>query len=121
MNSQVPAHLLFTPSLIHEPFNETLRQNGLRLRPLACDDYEKGFLTALSHLTTVGEVTKGRWLGRFNSAHLIYSQSCVERYQYMKAHNHEYFVIVVEDERKGRIAASGTMSSLLQTLFSITD
>jgi glucosamine-phosphate N-acetyltransferase len=33
----------------------------------------------------------------------------LERFNYMKSHNHEYFTIVIEDKTKQRIAAAGTV------------
>ncbi len=36
------------------------------------------------------------------------SQS-VDRYNYLKAHNHEYFTIVIEDTKKEKIVGAGTL------------
>ena len=58
-------HLLFETSLISTELQATLPAN-IKLRPLGEDDYEKGFLDTLSHLTSVGnDNTKGKWLGTF--------------------------------------------------------
>ncbi|KAI8803471.1 acyl-CoA N-acyltransferase [Cladochytrium replicatum] len=45
-------------------------------------------------LTTVGALSKGQF---------------IERYSYLKAHNHEYFIIVIEDTKKSKIAGAGTI------------
>jgi len=88
------SHLLFSQSLIVSQLQAQLPSH-LLLRPLSENDYEKGFLTALSHLTSVGDnFHKGAW---------------IERYNYLRQHNYEYFIIVVEDTQKKQIAASGTM------------
>jgi glucosamine-phosphate N-acetyltransferase len=87
------SHLLFSQSFISAALQSQL-PTGLHLRPLSEQDYEKGFLEALSHLTSVRDnFQKGTWIERFN---------------YMRQHNYEYFVIVVEDTTNNEIAASGT-------------
>ncbi|KAI9033309.1 acyl-CoA N-acyltransferase [Hyaloraphidium curvatum] len=83
----------FDRSLISPAVRSALGQD-FEIRPLHATDYEKGFLEALSHLTTVGEFTKDKFL---------------DRYAYFKKHNHEYFTIVIEDLKKNRIAAAGTV------------
>ncbi|OAJ42808.1 hypothetical protein BDEG_26219 [Batrachochytrium dendrobatidis JEL423] len=45
-------------------------------------------------LTTVGKMSKGQFM---------------ERYSYLKAHNHEYFTIVIEDTVKSLIVGAGTI------------
>ena len=67
---------------------------GFVLRPLEITDYEKGYLQVLSQLTVVGEVSRSDF---------------VERFSYLKAHNHEYFAIVIEDLNKSRIVGAGTI------------
>ncbi|KAJ3366745.1 Glucosamine-phosphate N-acetyltransferase-like protein [Allomyces javanicus] len=84
---------LFNPDLIDRAVNDHLPA-GFLLRPLEITDYDKGFLTALSHLTVVGEIDKAAF---------------VDRFAYLKAHAHEYFTIVIEDLKTQRIAAAGTV------------
>jgi glucosamine-phosphate N-acetyltransferase len=48
---------------------------GFVVRPLNSSDYEKGFLECLAMLTAVGNMPKKDFLDRFN---------------YLKKHNHEY-------------------------------
>lgn len=67
---------------------------GFVLRPLQRGDYDKGVLTCLSHLTVVGDISKERFM---------------KQYDYFVAHSHEYFIVVVEDVAKRRIAGCGTM------------
>jgi glucosamine-phosphate N-acetyltransferase len=65
-----------------------------QLFPLELGDYEKGFIEALSHLTEVGTHTK---------------QTFYERFSYLQRHNHEYFTIVIEDTKRQKIVAAGTI------------
>ena len=58
---------------------------GFKVRSLHSDDYNKGFLKALSHLTTTGDDGEAAFLDRFH---------------YLKAHNYEYFTVVIEDVAK---------------------
>ncbi|KAJ3122386.1 Glucosamine-phosphate N-acetyltransferase-like protein [Nowakowskiella sp. JEL0407] len=67
---------------------------GFVVRPLEIGDYEKGFLEALEMLTSVGKMSKGQF---------------IERFSYLKAHNHEYFTIVIEDTKKAKIVGAGTI------------
>ncbi|KAI3629917.1 hypothetical protein MIR68_011352 [Amoeboaphelidium protococcarum] len=83
---------LFSTKFISDQVQSQL-PTGFKLRPLKSDDYHRGFLTALSHLTTVGDLTEAQFLDRFH---------------YLKAHNYEYFTVVIEDTKKNIIAASGT-------------
>jgi glucosamine-phosphate N-acetyltransferase len=76
--------------------------NGFKIRPLHSTDYEKGYLETLSHLTTVGALSKAQFMGK---SHPL----TVDRFNYLKQHQYEYYVIVIEDEQEGRIAAAGTV------------
>ena len=67
---------------------------GFILRPLEENDYDKGYLQTLTHLTVVGDITKGQFRERFHD---------------YKRNNGTYFLIVVEDVRRNRIAGCGTM------------
>lgn len=68
--------------------------DNLVLRPLCSDDYDKGFITLLSQLTVVGDVTKELFLKRFHAM-----RSCPDT----------YYVIIVEDAELGKIVACGTL------------
>ncbi|XP_018023774.1 probable glucosamine 6-phosphate N-acetyltransferase [Hyalella azteca] len=68
---------------------------GFRVRPLQRDDFNKGFLELLSHLTKVGDVTKEQFQARFDA---------------MRACRDHYYVTVVEDLNKGTIIASATLA-----------
>ncbi|KAG0164610.1 N-acetyltransferase [Apophysomyces sp. BC1034] len=67
---------------------------GYTVRPLRSGDYERGFLKVLEVLTEVGNQTKEEWLERFN---------------YLKQHNHEYFTIAITDDKIDRVVAAGTI------------
>ncbi|KAJ3062662.1 Glucosamine-phosphate N-acetyltransferase-like protein [Quaeritorhiza haematococci] len=84
---------LFTPRLISPEVQASLPE-GFVVRPLEATDYEKGFLDALGMLTSVGPMSKGQFM---------------ERFAYLKAHNYEYFTIVIEDTKKAAIVGAGTI------------
>ena len=49
--------------------------NDFIIRQLRINDYDKGYLTILSELTTVGNITKEEFIKRFNEIpqnHMIY-------------------------------------------------
>eukprot|EP01023_Acetabularia_acetabulum_P050349 TRINITY_DN5441_c0_g1_i1.p2 TRINITY_DN5441_c0_g1~~TRINITY_DN5441_c0_g1_i1.p2 ORF type:complete len:160 (-),score=33.44 TRINITY_DN5441_c0_g1_i1:166-645(-) len=78
--------------------NETVGE-GLILRDLEFDDYEKGFLKVLEQLTTVGEISKDEFKKRFE----FVSQST------------DYRLVVVEDTTNSRIA--GTAALIVERKF----
>ncbi|KAI8923883.1 acyl-CoA N-acyltransferase [Entophlyctis helioformis] len=84
---------LFSPTLISPEVKASLKA-GYEVRPLEAADYDKGFLDTLGMLTTVGAMSKARFL---------------ERFAYLRAHNHEYYTIVIEDVAKARIIGAGTL------------
>jgi len=55
---------------------------GLLLRPLSREDYDRGFLQLLSELTSVGNISRDQWDDRFDQ---------------MKNAQGTYFVAVIED------------------------
>ena len=61
---------------------------GYTLRPLSLSDYEKGFLTLLSQLTVVGDISFTEFK---------------ERYEFLKTRNDQYYCIVIEENDSGRI------------------
>ncbi|RUP48589.1 hypothetical protein BC936DRAFT_144349 [Jimgerdemannia flammicorona] len=94
-HSTMPAshsELLFSYDLISPEVQAALPQ-GYHLRALAHGDYERGFLKTLAVLTEVGNHSKADWM---------------ERFDYLKKHNHEYFTIVIVDPQD-RVVAAGTI------------
>lgn len=85
--------LLFDAKYISKEVQKSLK-DGFIIRPLAASDYEKGFLDVLGMLTSVGNMPKKDFLDRF---------------AYLKKHNHEYFTIVIEDVNVGKIVGAGTI------------
>lgn len=85
--------LLFSTALISSSVTSSLPA-GFCLRPLSADDYRKGFLATLAQLTEVGSPSQEKF---------------TERFEYFKKHNHEYFTIVIEDEKLETIVAAGTV------------
>ncbi|GMT14433.1 hypothetical protein PFISCL1PPCAC_5730, partial [Pristionchus fissidentatus] len=69
--------------------------NGLRVRPLHLDDYDKGFLAILSQLTSVGEMDRSKWESRFRSMQRTTPST--------------YFVCVVEDLDSNRVVGAATL------------
>ncbi|KAI8613397.1 hypothetical protein BC830DRAFT_1170277 [Chytriomyces sp. MP71] len=53
---------LFSPTLISPDVTNALKE-GYKVRPLELGDYDKGFLTTLGSLTTVGPVSKHEFAG----------------------------------------------------------
>ena len=90
--------MLFDAKLI-SPQVQAALPAGFIVRPLDSSDYEKGFLKTLEMLTIVGPLSKYQF---------------TERYSYMEKHNDEYFVIVIEDTKKGVIVGSGTILVFLK-------
>ncbi|KAI8618101.1 acyl-CoA N-acyltransferase [Chytriomyces sp. MP71] len=84
---------LFSTTLISPDVINALKE-GYKVRPLELGDYDKGFLTTLGSLTTVGPVSKHEF---------------AERFQYIKARNDTYFTIVVEDIKNRKIVAAGSI------------
>lgn len=82
----------FDPSLI-SPDMPSLLPKDYTLRPLQRSDFHAGFLTVLSVLTTVGDISEEAFL---------------ERYDYMAARNDTYFIIVVCDG-SGKIVGTGAL------------
>ncbi|GMR36450.1 hypothetical protein PMAYCL1PPCAC_06645, partial [Pristionchus mayeri] len=69
--------------------------NGLRVRPLHIDDFDKGFLSVLSQLTSVGEMDRSGWEWRFRSMQRTTPST--------------YFVCVVEDLDSTRVVGAATL------------
>lgn len=67
---------------------------NLLLRPLEEGDFDKGFLTLLSQLTVVGEISR---------------ELFTERLQFIRSKGADYYVAVLEDLDKQQIVASATV------------
>ncbi|KAI9845606.1 MAG: tRNA(Ser) Um(44) 2'-O-methyltransferase [Thelocarpon superellum] len=74
---------LFSPALISTAIASTLPR-GYTIRPLQRSDYQ-GFLDVLRVLTTVGYISEAQWN---------------ERYDWMKRHNDQYYMLVISDGSK---------------------
>lgn len=68
---------------------------GLTMRPLRSDDYNKGYLDLLGQLTEVGDISQEKFLEQFHR---------------MKNCKNNYFVIIIEDVSNNKIVASGTLA-----------
>jgi glucosamine-phosphate N-acetyltransferase len=67
---------------------------GYTLRPLRADDYDKGYLQVLGHLTKVGNISR---------------QEFLKKLDYFAQHKEEYHHWVIEDTFTNRVAAAGTV------------
>lgn len=70
-------------------------ERDLKLRPLEKSDYDKGYVTLLSQLTRVGDVSKERFEAQFDSM-----KQCVGA----------HYIIVVEDISCGRVVSSASLA-----------
>merc|ERR1712192_94212 len=94
-NYLFPSHLL---DKLHEENADKLPAipplgPGLLLRPLLLSDFNSGFLSLLSQLTSVGEVTWQQWEERWNQLKSASS----------------YFIIVVEDMNEEKVVGAATL------------
>ena len=68
--------------------------SGLVLRSLCLEDYDRGYLTLLSQLTTVGDITREEWEARWHQ---------------MRDCNSTYYVVVLEDSTLGQVVGAATL------------
>ena len=68
--------------------------SGLRLRPLCLEDYDRGYLSLLGQLTSVGDITRAEWEARW-----LVMRECQAT----------YFVIVLEDTALGQVVGAATL------------
>lgn len=83
---------LFPPSLIPTSVISQLPE-GYHMRPLALSDYHNNYLSVLRVLTVVGEISESAW---------------TERYNWIKARNDEYFIVVITDG-SGKCVATASL------------
>ena len=76
------------------PLSVTEPGEGLVLRSLCLEDYDRGYLTLLSQLTSVGEISREQWESRWHE---------------MRESNNTYYVIVLEDRSLGKVVGAATM------------
>ncbi|XP_040567323.1 probable glucosamine 6-phosphate N-acetyltransferase [Lepeophtheirus salmonis] len=67
---------------------------GLKIRALQSGDDERGFLSLLKQLTTVGDISREKFVDAFES---------------MRSKNGTYYVIVIEDTTKEEIIGCATL------------
>lgn len=85
--------LIFDPDVISSEI-KALYPAGYTIRPLARDDYHRGFFKCLQDLTWTGEITEDR----FN-----------ERFDWQKAHGQGWYYCVVIVDAADRIVGTGTV------------
>ena len=95
---------LFSTDLIPQHIASTL-PGGYTLRPLQSGDYDRGVLEVLAVLTSVGEISKPKFLG---ISPVFYSRLIVERFEWLRRRNDSYFTIVIEND-SGRIVGVGSL------------
>lgn len=83
---------LFSPSLISTSVAESLPE-GYRIRPLARDDYNKGFFECLQTLTATGAISETQFH---------------EQYDWMREKGQEWYYGVVI-EHAGKVVGTGAL------------
>jgi len=68
--------------------------DGFIVRPLSSKDYDRGFLDILGQLTSVGHITKQRFMEHFSD---------------MKKSSDTYYITVIVDTKLDKIVGSGTL------------
>lgn len=67
--------------------------DGLLIRPLKSEDYDRGFLQLLAQLTEVGNINREQFLNRFH----------------MMKNTGSYYIIVIEDVNTEKVVATATL------------
>ncbi|KAL1964905.1 hypothetical protein VTN77DRAFT_6258 [Rasamsonia byssochlamydoides] len=87
-------NLLFSPSVI-SPAVASSFPDGYTIRPLARDDYHRGFFQCLQTLTATGDISEEQFH---------------EQYDWIKANGQGwYYCVVIVDEKNDRIVGTGAM------------
>ena len=100
MTELFPSHILADLDLSQSaasfspPLTVSSPGEGLRVRSLCLEDYDRGFLELLGQLTSVGSISREEWEKRFNE---------------MKECNGTYHVVVIEDVIAGRVIGASTL------------
>ena len=89
---------LFSTNLIPKTIAASL-PSGYTLRPLQSGDYDRGVLDVLSVLTTVGDISKQKYLGTPPPLLLPLGTQpnlfCIDRFEWLRKRNDSYFTIVI--------------------------
>ncbi|CAH8650184.1 unnamed protein product, partial [Heterobilharzia americana] len=88
-------HFVSSSELVEKVVTSKIIRNSgvsLRIRPLSSSDY--GYVVLLKQLTTVGDISKAKF---------------DERFSQMISCPGTYFIIVLEDERTGRLIGAATL------------
>eukprot|EP00092_Neocalanus_flemingeri_P012014 GFUD01012951.1.p1 GENE.GFUD01012951.1~~GFUD01012951.1.p1 ORF type:complete len:213 (+),score=69.66 GFUD01012951.1:100-738(+) len=100
MTELFPSHLLSdldlsqTAATFSPPLTVSSPGEGLRVRSLCLEDYDRGFLELLGQLTSVGDISREEWELRF---------------QEMKKCQGTYYVVVIEDVALNRVIGAATL------------
>ena len=78
----------------HPPLTISSPGEGLRVRSLCSEDFDRGFLELLGQLTSVGSISSEEWEVRF---------------QAMKECKGTYYVVVIEDVNLARVIGAATL------------
>ena len=85
---------LCSTTSFNPPISVEAPGKDLIMRPLAKGDFHRGFLSLLSQLTSVGEISEEQWLQRFNR---------------MLSMQGTYLVTVIEDTSTGQVVGAATL------------
>jgi glucosamine-phosphate N-acetyltransferase len=97
--------VLFPVTLIPQSVASTLPK-GYTLRPLQSGDYERGALEVLAVLTSVGEISRTKFLGIHPPPPP--DSPDTERFEWLRRRNDSYFTVVIENDRN-RIVGIGSL------------
>ena len=95
-----PSHVLTDLDLsqsaatFNPPLTVSSPGEGLRVRSLCLEDYDRGFLELFGQLTSVGNISREEWEVRFKE---------------MKECKETYYVVVIEDVTVGRVIGAATL------------
>ncbi|CAB3398536.1 unnamed protein product [Caenorhabditis bovis] len=86
---------LFNDDLLKPHIPRQGLPQGFKVRPLNSNDFSNGYLELLSQLTTVGDVSREKFMERFESM--------------MNTNPKSYYITVIEDEASGKVVASASL------------
>ena len=90
-----------------EGFGASTESQGVLLRPLRLNDYNKGFLQTLAQLTKVGEIDPELFSARFKAMVRKQNMHISAHFLSIKAAAGNYFVVVAEEA--GKIVGTATL------------
>merc|ERR1712215_22162 len=81
-------------AIFNPPLTVSRPGEGLKVRSLCLEDYDRGFIELLGQLTSVGNISREEWERRFEE---------------MKECKGTYYVVVIEDKTIGKVIGAATL------------